>query len=205
MVSEKSLKSSNTFVKMLKQGRNIFFLLTLVFSLSGCIGTLWTGATLIYDRHDVYKKLNDFNILTNINNVLAVNRTFNNSNCVLDIAVFNGDILIAGHVPSNDYLDELKQRLTQVKHYRRLFNYVRVMRVSSNSVEDSWITTKIRSQIFADDSIDPDSFKIITSDRVVYLMGDVKPDQAAKVIKIARFTSGVVKVVKMMRYFTYQS
>ncbi|KTD44870.1 BON domain-containing protein [Legionella quateirensis] len=190
---------------MRKQGRFILVLLILVCSLSGCIGTVWTGATLLYDRHDVYKKLNDYNLLAEVNRVLAVNRTFNNSSCVLDIAAFNGDILIAGHVPTNELLEELKQRLTKVKHYRRLFNDVHVRQVSSNSVEDSWITTKIRSQIFADDSIDPDAFKIITSDRIVYLMGDVKPDQAAKVIKIARYTTGVERVVKMMRYFTYQS
>ncbi|MBL7481586.1 BON domain-containing protein [Legionella bononiensis] len=190
---------------MRKQGRFILVLLLMVCSLSGCIGTVWTGATLLYDRHDVYKKLNDYNLLAEVNRVLAVNRTFNNSSCVLDIAAFNGDILIAGHVPNNELLEELKQRLTQVKHYRRLFNEVHVRQISSNSVEDSWITTKIRSQIFADDSIDPDAFKIITSDRIVYLMGDVKPDQAAKVIKIARYTTGVERVVKMMRYFTYQS
>ena len=190
---------------MQKQGRFILVLLIMVCNLSGCIGTVWTGATLLYDRHDVYKKLNDYNLLAEVNRVLAVNRTFNNSSCVLDIAAFNGDILIAGHVPTNELLEELKQRLTQVKHYKRLFNDVHVRRISSNSVEDSWITTKIRSQIFADDSIDPDAFKIITSDRIVYLMGDVKPDQAAKVIKIARYTTGVERVVKMMRYFTYQS
>ncbi|WP_298624167.1 BON domain-containing protein [uncultured Legionella sp.] len=190
---------------MLKQGRFTLLLLLIAFSISGCVGTLWTGASLLYDRHDVYKKLNDYNLLAEVNKVLAVHRTFNNSRCVLDLAAFNGDILIAGHVPSDELLDELKQRLATLKNYRRLFNYVKVMQVSSNSVQDSWITTKIRSQIFADDSIDPDTFKIITSDRIVYLMGDVKPDQAAKVIKIARFTRGVEKVVNMMKFFTYQN
>lgn len=191
---------------MLKQGRfTLLLFIIMAFSLSGCVSTLWTGATLLYDRHDVYKKLNDYNLLAEVNKVLAVNRTFNNSNCVLDLAAFNGDILIAGHVPSEELLDELKQRLSTLKNYRRLFNYVKVMQINSNSVQDSWITAKIRSQIFADDSIDPDAFKIITSDRVVYLMGDVKPEQAAKVIKISRFTSGVEKVVKMMKYFTFQT
>lgn len=189
---------------MLKQGRFIL-LLFIACSLSGCVSTLWTGATLIYDRHDVYKKLNDYNILAEVNKALAVNRTFNNSSCVLDLAAFNGDILVAGHVPSEELLEELKQRLSTLKNYRLLFNYVSVMHASSNSVQDSWITAKIRSQIFADDSIDPDAFKIVTSDRVVYLMGDVKPDQAAKVIKIARYTKGVEKVVKMMKYFTYET
>ncbi|MCL5272910.1 MAG: hemolysin, partial [Gammaproteobacteria bacterium] len=97
---------------MLKQGRfTLLLFIIMAFSLSGCVSTLWTGATLLYDRHDVYKKLNDYNLLAEVNKVLAVNRTFNNSNCVLDLAAFNGDILIAGHVPSEELLDELKQRL----------------------------------------------------------------------------------------------
>lgn len=189
---------------MIKQGRFILLLLIMAYVLSGCISTVWTGASLLYDRHDVYKKLNDYNLLAEVNRVLAVNRTFNNSSCVLDIAAFNGDILIAGHVPNDELFEELKLRLAQIKQYRRLFNEVNVRQVSSNSVQDSWITAKIRSQIFADDSIDPNAFKIITSDRTVYLMGDVKPDQAAKVIKIARYTTGVERVVKLLKYFTYQ-
>ena len=36
-------------------------------------------------------------------------------------------------------------------------------------------------------------------------MGDVKPDQAEKVVKIARFTQGVERVVKILRYFTYEA
>jgi len=45
---------------------------------------------------------------------------------------------------------------------------------------------------------------VVTSDRIVYLMGDVRKEQAEKVINIARFTSGVEWVVKMLKYFTYE-
>lgn len=190
---------------MRKQGRFILFIIFLVGCLSGCLGTVWTGASTVYDRHSIYIKLHDYHLLVQINNVLAVNRTFNNPRCVIDIAVFNGDILLAGHLPSVELMDELRRRLSKVKGYRRLFNEMTIKQVASNSVSDSWITTKIRSQIFADSSIDPNAFKIVTSDRIVYLMGDVKPDQAEKVIKIARFTDGVERVVKIFRYFTYQA
>ena len=86
--------------------------------------------------------------------------------------------------------EELQRRLAKVKGYRRLFNQVGISPSASNSVQDSWITTKIRSQIFADGSIDPNAFKVVTSDKVVYLMGDVHREQAGKVINIARHTDG---------------
>lgn len=190
---------------MMKQGSWIFIVFLLVASLSACMGTVWTGASMLYDRHNVYKKISDYNLLNKVNQVLAEERTFNNSACLLDIVAFHGDILIAGHVPSEDYLEELKSRLARVKGYRHLFIEIKVVQTTSNSIQDSWITTKIRGQIFKDDSIDPNSFKVVTSDGIVYLMGEAKADEAEKVIQIARSTEGVVKVVKLMKYFTYQS
>ncbi|HAT8179610.1 TPA: BON domain-containing protein [Legionella pneumophila] len=189
---------------MFKQGCFILIVIFWASCLSGCLGALWTGATLAYDRHNVYKKLDDYNLIIALNDVLAVNRTFKNSETVLDIAVFNRDILIAGHVPSQELYDELQQRISKIKGYRRLFNQVTINKIPSNSIQDSWITTKIRSQMFADSSIDPNAFKVVTSDHIVYLMGDVRTEQAEKVIKIARFTNGVQRVVKLMRYYTYQ-
>jgi osmotically-inducible protein OsmY len=188
---------------MKKQKFLSLFILSLSILLSGCFGTTWTGATALYNRHGMYKKINDYSLLVDINNVLAVDRIFNNSDCVIDIAVFNGDVLLAGHLPSAELLDELRQRLNKVKGYQRLFNKITVKQIASNKIQDAWITTKIRSEILADSSIDPNAFKIVTSDRIVYLMGDVKQDEAEKVVQIARLTDEVETVVKLFRYFTY--
>jgi len=188
---------------MQKQGRFIFLILV-VLCLSGCLGGVWTGANMVYDRHNVYKKLGDYRLFVKVNNVLAVDRTFNKKNCVVDIAIFNGDILIAGHLPSTEMLNELRRRLSTVKGYRHLYIEMNQRDAVSNTVQDSWITAKIRSQIFADDSIDPNTFKVTTSDGIVYLMGDVRPVQAEKVVQIARKTQGVVRVVKIFNYLVYQ-
>ncbi|WP_115707751.1 BON domain-containing protein [Legionella sainthelensi] len=190
---------------MLKQGRLILFIMGIFLLLPGCISGLWTGATLVYDRHDVYKKLDDYSLFLKVNNAIMVDNLFKNNQCVIDIAVFKGDILLVGHVPTPELNNELRRRLTTVKGYRRMFNQVGVSSTPSNSMEDSWITTKIRSQIFADGSIDPNAFKVITSDRIVYLMGDAHEDQALKVINISRTTADVVRVVKLLKYFTYQN
>ncbi|KTC73309.1 outer membrane lipoprotein [Legionella bozemanae] len=159
---------------------------------------------MVYNRHNVYKKLDDYSLYIKVNNAIMVDNAFKNTESVIDIAIFNGDVLVAGHVPTAEMQMELSQRLAKVRGYRRLFNQVKVSALESNTVQDSWITTKIRSQIFADDSIDPNAFKIVTSDRVVYLMGDVRKEQAEKVINMARRTNDVVRVVKILKYYTYQ-
>ena len=68
-------------------------------------------------------------------------------------------------------------------------------------MKDSLITAKIRSQIVADSEINPRAFKVVTSDGVVYLMGDVIPTQADWVVEIARNTAGVLTVVKLFKYY----
>jgi osmotically-inducible protein OsmY len=190
---------------MLKQGCCFVLIILVLSNLSGCIGGLWTGANMVYDRHDVYKKLDDYRLFLRVNNAITVDDAFKNNRCAIDVAVLHGDVLLSGHVSSLGLQEKLRQRISRVKGYRRLFNKVTVSVAESNSVEDSWITTKIRSQIFADDSIDPNAFKVVTSDRVVYLMGDVHQQQGVKVVNIARRTTGVVRVVKILRYFTYQN
>lgn len=189
---------------MMKQGRFILLLIAST-SLAGCLGSVWTGATMVYDRHNVYKKISDYHLMMQVTNALYADKKLKAQGCLLDLAVFNGDVLIAGHVPSSEQLEDIKQRLQPIHDYRRLFNEITISNTPSNNVDDGWITTKIRSKIFADGSIDPNTFKVVTSDRVVYLMGDVKPEEAEKVILIARQESNVVRVVKLMKYFTYQS
>lgn len=185
---------------MKKQGR-VFLLVASVMVLSGCISNIWTGASLIYDRHNVYKKIDDYHLAALAGHALYDDRLFKQPGCSLDVAVFNNDILLAGHVPTEELRALAERRIRQVSGYRRLFCQIAVLQTENNSLADSWITTKIRSQILADSSIDPNEFKIITADGIVYVMGDVKPKQARKVLTIASNTSGVIRVVKLLKYY----
>ena len=101
---------------MIKQGRFIFLFLFILLSsaLSGCLSSIWTGANLVYDRHDVYKKLNDYQLLADVNNALYADKLLKCDYCVLDVAVFNGDALVAGHLPFEELLNEARQRLFRV-------------------------------------------------------------------------------------------
>ncbi|VEG91576.1 BON domain-containing protein [Legionella spiritensis] len=186
---------------MKKQGCEIFLLVVFTSLLSGCISSVWTGATMIYDRHDVYKKLDNYSLDGNAHHALFKDKVFKQPGCSLDLAIFNNDILIAGHVPSAALRSLAESRLRRLTGYRRIYNQVAVKKEGSHTIQDSWITMKIRSQIFADAEIDPSEFKIITSDRIVYVMGDITPDQARRVLHIARNTSGVLRVVKLINYY----
>lgn len=171
--------------------------------LTGCVGGLWTGASLVYDRHNVYKTVSDYQLQAETLSALHPDAQLKCSECVIDVAAFKGDILVAGHLPSENLLSLAGERVSRVDGQRRLFNQLH-LGTGQASMQDAWITAKIRSQIFVDDSIDPKAFKVITADRIVYLMGDVDKAQAEKVILIARQTTGVEHVVKMMKYLSYK-
>ena len=73
--------------------------------------------------------------------------------------------------------------------------------ISNTILQDDWISASIRAKIIADSSINPKDFNIITSSQVVYLMGDVIPAEADRVIQIARQCAGVKRVVKLFKYY----
>ena len=170
--------------------------------LSSCIGSIWTGAGLIYDRHSALHKFNDIELHTLTNRALYEDDLFQCPTCHIELAVFNGDVLLAGHVESVEMRDEAYKRVEKAAlHYRRLFKFISTKPYRTHLARDSWITAKIRSQIIADSEINPRTFKIVTADQVVYLMGDVMADQANWVIDIAKNTSGVLRVVKLLKYY----
>lgn len=185
---------------------NLFFLrlsgiFLLVALLSGCIADVWTGANLIYDRHNIYIKANDFQLTANISRTLYRDKTFKRPDCTIEIAVFNGDVLMVGHVPTEALRKEAEARIQAIPGIERFFNQLQCSHEDENPLLDSWITTTIRSQILADSSIDPHHFKIVTSDQIVYIMGRAMPDQAQKVIDDARRCRGVKRVVKLLKYY----
>ena len=162
---------------------------------------IWTGANLVYDRHNVYIKINDFQLNANANRALYHDKVFKREDCSIDLAVFNRDILLVGRVPTEALREEAYARVKNVPGKRRLFNQLAVNHTPEDPVLDSWITAKIRSQIFADADIDPNKFKVLTYGQIVYLMGDVVPGQAKKVIQFARECSRVARVVKLFKYY----
>ena len=111
-------------------------------------------------------------------------------------------IEMVGSVPTAALRQEAYDRVNAATPgKRRLFNQLAIATIPGDSVRDTWITTKIRSRIIANSDLNPDAFKVVTSRRIVYLMGDVIPAQAEKVILIARETNGVKRVVKLLKYY----
>lgn len=186
---------------MFRLVRLTFAIAVLSISVSGCVSPVVTGAGLIYDRHHVIMKMDDVSLGARAQRALYHDKTFKCRACDLGVAIFHRDLLLIGNVPSHVLQKEAYRRMSALRDHRRLFLQLGVNTPPDDPVDDTWITTKIRGQMLADSSIDPNQFKIVTYNRVVYLMGEAMPSQAAEVIQLARECAGVQRVVKLMTYY----
>lgn len=173
--------------------------------LTACISNVFTGANIIYDRHHIYKKSTDIAIAAQVGHAIRVDPSLDcPSNTCFDISVFHGDVLLLGTVPSQTEKNKAEQLAKQNEQYRNVYNYIDVNPNPMNRNEwlDNWITTKIRSKIIANADIDPDPFKVVSHNQVVYLLGDVMDDQAQLIIDIARNVEHVNKVINLLQTYT---
>lgn len=182
------------------------FIVSLCALLSACLNSALTGAQLVYDRHAIEKQLTDQRIISMANRVIRKHKgLFSDSR--LSVASFNADLVVFGQVANKELKTKVSQLLATVPGVRRLFNEltVRPPITVSESMFDSWITAKIRASILLDSQIDPRQFKVVTEDKVVYLIGDVTKAQGERLVNIAKSTDGVSKVIRVFRYYRYVS
>lgn len=192
------LKFSNIFVRL-------FIIILFNFLLGGCWSSALTGASLIYDRHSIYLKLNDYQLAGKINKELYKDKLLKCENCALEVTVFNRNVLMTGSLPTKKLRIEATERTKSIADIRRVFNQITISANTGDPLYDSWITGNIRGKILADSDIDPHNFKVVTSRQIVYLLGDVHKHQAEKVLVFATESPGVKRVVNLMRYINYIS
>ena len=173
--------------------------------LTGCLGGVWTGASLFYDRHHVFKKTTDISLSAQVGHAIKLEPSLacSNNRC-FEIATFHGDVLLLGVVDSQEKKYKATEVANNIQGIRHLYNYIEVDAQMNTDVnlKDHWITTQIRSQVIGNSDIDPDPFKVVSHKQVVYLLGDVLDTQEKLIVDIAKDTPYVNKVVNLMQTYT---
>ncbi|PMB54620.1 21 kDa hemolysin precursor [Coxiella-like endosymbiont] len=191
--------------------KKIIILLTLVCSLVGCVlpAVLIAGATgatlggsVIYDQRTYQTMKQDHNAHSIIQYQLD-NNSLLKRNSHISISVFNNIALLVGQAKTPKIRDYSYQTVQKASAYiRRIYNEITIG-VPLSPVQqafDSWITTKIRVAMLGKIGLHSSNLKVVTENKVVYLMGIVSPKQAAMAADVARRISGVKKVIKVFEY-----
>lgn len=183
----------------------IFLVLLIANLLSGCaavvVGTAATSAVVAQDRRTAGTFVEDKSIqLKAIQAVHSV--ASDNPNVNVSVISYNNRVLLVGQVPSRAVKNDIDTEVRRIEKVKQLHNEIQIAAPSTLKVRstDSWITTKIKSEMALTKDLNPTRVKVTTEEGVVYLMGIIKPFEEEIAVDIARNTKGVKKVVKIFEY-----
>ena len=123
-------------------------------------------------------------------------------NSHINVTAYNGVVLLTGEVPSNDLRSLAGQTARELRGVRQVHNELMVQGSSSliSRTNDTWLTTKVKTKLLANDEVAGGKIKVVTEDSVIYLMGIVTRATADKAAQIASTTRGARRVVKAFEY-----
>ena len=173
--------------------------------LQGCVGVAAVGVaggiSAANDERSIGAQIDDQTIEISAYAKLAEQEGLSKQTRV-QITSINGSLLVVGQAP-NDYLrDSVLKTLNQVKGVKRIHNQLRIGNKTSLATRshDTWLTSKVKTALFADDNVRGNNIKVVTENGEVFLMGLVSQAEANKAVDIARNVSGVNRVFKAFEY-----
>ncbi len=179
--------------------------LLLSYSLSACapaivIGT-GTGIVISNDRRTMGAFLDDGTIERKANRILAQNKSLS-KNTHINITSVNGLVLITGETPRQEQRDQILDAIRNIKGVQRTVNEIRIATPSSLTARsaDTWLTSKAKTHLIADDRVDSTRIKVVTENKQVYLMGLVTPKEADYAVQAVQRTRGARRIVKLFEY-----
>lgn len=165
----------------------------------GAAGVLAT--TTMIEERGISGTISDSAIRTGVNSKFAkeepklLSRT--------STLVREGRVLLLGRVENEDLKKEAVRLTWNVSGVSEVLDRIEVGPAppkTSGYVGDSWITSKISSQLLAHSRIQSINYTVKTFEGIVYIMGVARHQQELDdVIKVARESNGVKKVVSYVR------
>jgi osmotically-inducible protein OsmY len=184
----------------------ILVILNLALTLQGCFFVAGAAAgaaaiAVVYDHRTINNILLDADIANKISDQIKKVPALRNESHI-EVTVFNHVVLLTGETPSSAWKQQADEIAKAQAGVTRVYNQLTVQGPTSSLIRtsDSWITTKIKTEMLATEDLKSSTIKVVTDNGVVYLMGIVKRDQADTAVDIARQVSGVQKVVKIFQY-----
>ncbi len=182
-------------------------LLILVSLLTGCatavVGGAATGAAVVHDRRSAGTVIDDQGIELKAYNLIGADGALED-NSHINVTSYNLNVLLTGEVASNALRSKAAKVVSRTPKVRKVLNYLVVGPNTSlgSRTKDTWITTKVKSNLFNIDipNFDPTRVKVVTEAQTVFLLGLVNRKEGSAAIGIARKVSGVKKVVALFEY-----
>jgi osmotically-inducible protein OsmY len=178
----------------------------LTFSLHGCVFVAGAAAgaaaiAVVYDHRTIEKTVEDTQTAHKISDKIKTNPDMYKDSHI-EVTVYNQIVLLTGETPKPEWREQVEAMAKSTANVSRVYNQISVQGATSSltRTSDSWITTKIKTEMLATQDLKSGNIKVVTENGTVYLMGMVTRSQADIAVDIARQVSGVQKVVKIFQY-----
>ncbi len=189
---------------------SIVFFTTL---LSGCStlltgGAEVTGLSLLHDRRTSKALMIDERI--EVNAALELNSNDEiRQNSHFNVTAYNGTVLVTGEATTEPLSQKIIAVVRVINGVKRVHNQLVITEPSSISSRsyDTIITTRVKSALSSIKNLpgfDATRVKVVTENKVVYLMGLVHENEANVATEVARRETGVKQVVKIFELIKYQ-
>ncbi len=121
----------------------------------------------------------------------------------ITVTSYNGVVLLAGQAQNEELRQLAAATVAKINKVRRVHNEITIAGNSSMLARsnDTWITTKVKTKLLANSTVEGHRLKVVTENGVVYLMGLASKEEADRAADLVRKTSGVQKVVRIFEYF----
>lgn len=180
-------------------------LLCSTFALQGCaavlIGSAGVATKSATDARTVGTQVDDGTLELRVANALATNKEIKTTAHINDTA-YQGKVLLTGQAPSQALADTAREIAAKTDGTVEVYNEIRIgSNVSlGTSSSDTWITTKIRSQLLASDQVKSSSIKVTTENGEVFLMGLVTAAEGQAAADLASRVNGVKHVTTVYTF-----
>ena len=179
---------------------NAIAILLTAMLLQGCVAVVAGGAAVATktatDPRSVGTQVDDSTLELRVTNALAKDQQIKTDARIIATA-YQGKVLLTGQAPSQEIAGRAKQITMGVDGATEVYNEIRTSEKASfgTASSDTWITTKVKSTLLAEDATPGMDIEVETKNGVVSLSGTVatEAEKEAAVAK-ARQIKGVTDV-----------
>ncbi|ERS89132.1 MULTISPECIES: BON domain-containing protein [Halomonas] len=120
----------------------------------------------------------------------------------INVDSYNGVVLLTGQVPSEELKAKASEVARQVRNVRTVHNELTVAGnlPATQKIADTWLSTRIRTHLAANESIDTSRIRVITENASVYLMGIVTRAEGERIASAVAELGGMQRIVKVFDY-----
>lgn len=193
-------------LKLMKRVSSLTLFALVLSSLQGCITAAVVGGSAVAtkiatDPRSAGRQLDDETLEEKVAYNLNQDAQLQEEARV-NVVAYNGKVLLIGQAPNESAKEQAKNISAGVEGVSNVYDEIRIgEKIGVVQIgKDSWITTKIKSQLLGNAEVKATEVKVITENGEVFLMGNLSNEQANAAAEVARNTMGVTKVVKVITY-----